>query len=945
MGSRNDSEAPLRIWGARQNNLKDIDVEIPSGSLTVVTGVSGSGKSSLVFDTLYAEGQRRYVESLSAYARQFLERLDKPLVREIEGLRPAIAIRQRNSSRNPRSTVGTVTEIYDYLRLLYARMGSIRCRRCGRDVRRDSAEDAVNRILELPEGTRLYLTFPFRDSLLDLGREGQEVELAQQLESCMKQGFQRFTREGEEGRPPTLQLPSYRPQSLEELAGLSVLVDRIAVHPDQEDRITDSVETCLTEGNGVLEVWVLEDDGIRKLRFSERLECQYCQIDYLDPEPRLFSFNNPYGACPTCQGFGNTMTIDPDLVIPDPRKTIDEQPIDPFTKPRYKRFQKRFEDWATRKGVRFDVPYRDLDPEIRKAIWEGDGAFAGVKGFFKYLERKKYKMHVRIFISRYRGYSSCPDCGGERLRPEALDVLVGGRRITEVTTWPISESSRFFNELEISDAEQKVADKLLREIRQRLGFLVQVGLDYLTLDRLTSTLSGGEMQRIQLSASLSSSLVGTLYVLDEPSIGLHPRDENRLIQILKRLRDLGNTIVVVEHDREMMEQADHVIDIGPGAGEHGGELVHQGDFESLLENGDSPTGNYLAGRQQIPTPTFRRSCEDRWMTLFGARQHNLKDITVRLPLGVMTCVTGVSGSGKSTLVQDVLYPALKKLKGEWKGSVGAYQDIDNEDLISEAVLVDQTPIGRTPRSNPATYTKAFDDIRKLFANTRESRSRGLTPGNFSFNIPGGRCETCQGSGTITVEMQFLADVELLCEECRGKRYQKKVLDVTYKGKNIADVLDMTVSQALRFFKQLAPLVRKLRVLEEVGLGYLRLGQSATTLSGGEAQRLKLASYLSAKTSRHPLFIFDEPTTGLHFDDISKLLRSFDRLLTKGATVLVIEHNLDVIRSADWIIDLGPEGGAEGGRIVAQGTPEDVAQAEDSHTARFLRKILSPQPAT
>ena len=938
-------EAPLRILGARQNNLKNIDVEIPSNQLTVVTGVSGSGKSSLVFDTLYAEGQRRYVESLSAYARQFLERLDKPLVREIEGIRPAIAIRQRNTSRNPRSTVGTVTEIYDYLRLLYARVGRIQCRSCERFVQKDSVDEVVSSLMELPQESRVYLTFPFQDSLLDLGRQQdgkrEKVSLEKLLESCLKQGFLRFIRSTQGPRPEIHPLPDDKPRSRKQLMESQVLVDRIVIRPDQADRLTDSIETCYAEGNGVAQAILLDQPGetTRLLRFTERLECQYCGIEYRRPEPRLFSFNNPYGACPTCQGFGNTMSIDPELAIPNSGKTLQEGAVDPFSKPRYVRNQERLEEFAIEEGIPLDVPYRELDEKTRRAIWEGKGGYPGVEGFFRRLERKKYKMHVRIFISRYRGYTRCPDCGGERLRKEALDVRIGDKRITQVTTWSIDRASQFFKELKMDDTEQQVALKLLREISQRLGFLVQVGLDYLSLDRLTSSLSGGEMQRIQLAASLSSSLVGTLYVLDEPSIGLHPRDQGRLISILKKLRDLGNTIVVVEHDRDMMEQADTVIDIGPGAGEQGGELVHSGNLKSLMRNEESLTGNYLAGRQKIPTPTFRRAPDGRFLTLHGAAQHNLKDLSVKIPLGLLVCVTGVSGSGKSTLVQDVLYAGLKKLKGEWKGSAGSYRSISGEEQISEVLLVDQTPIGRTPRSNPVTYTKSFDEIRKIFATLRESQAKGLTAGDFSFNIPGGRCDACQGSGNITVEMQFLADVDLVCEDCRGARYQNRLLEVRYKGKNIADVLQMTVNQALRHFKGHTSLVRKLRVLQQVGLGYLRLGQSATTLSGGEAQRLKLATYLSQKTSRHPLFIFDEPTTGLHFDDIHKLLRAFDRLLDKGATVLVIEHNLDVIRCADWILDLGPEGGEEGGRLVAEGPPEEVAQVEASYTGQFLRRAL------
>ncbi len=939
-------EGPLKILGARQNNLKNIDVEIPSNQLTVVTGVSGSGKSSLVFDTLYAEGQRRYVESLSAYARQFLERLDKPLVRDIEGLRPAIAIRQRNTARNPRSTVGTVTEIYDYLRLLFARVGRIQCRNCGRSVQRDTVDHVVEQLAALDEGTRLYLAFPFKGSLLDLNRpdasvaKGARITLEQTLDSCLKQGFLRFLKD-RPGKPPEiLQLPEYRPRTWKELSQLQVLVDRIRVRSGQSDRLTDSIETCYAEGNGVAHVILLDeaDEEKRLLRFTERLKCQYCDLEYVRPEPRLFSFNNPFGACPECQGFGKAMSIDPDLVIPDPRRSLADGAIDPFSKPRYIGYQEQLLEWAQGRGIDVNEPYANLDEDVRSAIWQGDERIPGVEGLFSYLDSKKYKMHVRIFIARYRGYTRCPLCAGERLRPEALDVYIGGERITAVTVWPVDQASRFFNDLELSESESVVAEKLLREIRQRLGFLVQVGLGYLTLDRETWTLSGGEMQRIQLSASLSSSLVGTLYVLDEPSIGLHPRDESRLIEILKRLRDLGNTIVVVEHDRDMMENADAIIDIGPGAGELGGELIHSGGLATLLENSQSLTGGYLSGRLRIPMPPTRRKPKGS-LVVEGASQHNLRDIDVSFPLGVMTCVTGVSGSGKSTLVQDVLFPALKKRAGGFKGAVGSFRRLRGEEQVQDICLVDQTPIGRTSRSNPATYTKCFDEIRKLFAATKQARVQGTQAGQFSFNLPGGRCETCQGSGVVTVEMQFLADVELVCEECKGLRFQQRILEIQYKGKNISDVLAMTVAEALRFYAANPTIQRKLKPLREVGLGYLRLGQSATTLSGGEAQRLKLASYLSQKTIGGTLFIFDEPTTGLHFDDIQKLLKAFQRLLDKSATVLVIEHNLDVIRCADWIIDLGPEGGIGGGELVAQGTPEEIAAVGESHTGRFLRRIL------
>ncbi len=942
MMKNSSSESAIQIWGARQNNLKDIDVTIEDGSLTVITGVSGSGKSSLAFDTLYAEGQRRYVESLSAYARQFLERIQKPLVRDIVGIRPAIAIRQKNTTRNPRSTVGTVTEVYDYLRLVYARVGTIVCRNCGREVKKDTIDDAVRQLTELGPGTRLHLCFPFAGSHLDLrGEDGRGgIPLAAILENLVKQGFQRLLSPDDWTRP--IQVGSNPPATLGELEVCRVLVDRVVVGPEVGERLADSLETCFAEGGGVAEVIPLREDRTGAgglIRFTDRFECQYCRIDYRAPEPALFSFNNPYGACPTCQGFGNTISLDPELVIPDDSKTILEGPVDPFTKPRYRRFQEKLESWARKNGVDLETAVGELPETVRKAIWRGDRSFPGVLGFFDYLETKKYKMHVRIFISRYRGYTRCPDCEGDRLCREARDVQLGGRRISQLTTLPISDARRFFSDLRLAGNRARVAERLLAEIGQRLDFLIKVGLEYLTLDRLTSTLSGGEMQRIHLAASLASSLVGALYVLDEPSVGLHPKDERRLIEILRDLRDLGNTIVVVEHEREMIESADRIIDMGPGAGERGGEVTHNGDLASLLVNPNSLTGRYLTEALKIPTPVFRRSCSGPALTIRGARQHNLRDLTVQIPLGLLVCVTGVSGSGKSTLVNRVLYAGLKRLRGEWKDDVGDFDAIDGWEIPGEILLVDQTPIGKTPRSNPVTYIKAFDDIRQIFASLRDAETRNLTAGSFSFNVPGGRCETCQGAGAVTVEMQFLADVELVCEDCKGARFQNRVLEVRYKGRNIADVLAMTVEEAFEFFKAHRPLRRKLKVLKDVGLGYARLGQSSTTLSGGEAQRIKLAAYLGKRTAKNPLFIFDEPTTGLHFDDIQKLLAAFNRLTSQGASLIVIEHNMDVVKCADWVIDLGPGGGAAGGRVVAAGPPEEVANSRVSHTANYLRQAL------
>ncbi len=700
----------IRLLGVQQNNLKDIDVEIPINQLTVVTGVSGSGKSSLVFDTLYAEGHRRYVESLSAYARQFLERINKPRVREISGISPAVAIRQKSTSRNPRSTVGTVTEIYDYLRLLYSRVGTILCRECGREVHRNTIDEVVDRLMSLPQGTRIYLTFPFKGSRLDLNSDSksqdQEIPLNLLVDNLLKQGFRRFVFTEKTKAPSVGELPGHQFHSLQELEQSQILLDRLVIRSNIRDRLVDSLELCYREGNSVALVHPLGEKDQEKpsptLRFTERFECQYCDISYLQPDPRLFSFNNPYGACPTCHGFGNTITLDPELIIPDPGKSLDQAPIEPFTKPRYRRYQKKLEAYAQQEKIPLDVPFEELPEKDRRKIWDGEGTYPGVKGFFHYLERKKYKMYLRIFVSRYRGYTLCPDCRGERLCAEARDVHVGEKRLGQLTALPICEIQAFFSQLSLSPEQTEIAEKIFREIHQRLKFLMEVGLEYLTLDRLTSSLSGGEMQRIHLAASLSSTLTGTLYVLDEPSIGLHARDETRLIEILKELRNLGNTIVVVEHEKEMMVAADHIIDMGPGAGEQGGEIIHTGNLSSLHANTNSLTGRYLTGKQKIPTPIFRRSNNGNILTIRGAHQHNLQNLTVDIPLGVLVCVTGVSGSGKSTLVQDCLYAGLRKLQGEWKNTVGEFESIEGADQLSETLLVDQSPIGRTARSNPVT---------------------------------------------------------------------------------------------------------------------------------------------------------------------------------------------------------------------------------------------------
>jgi excinuclease ABC subunit A len=943
-------EAAIQVRGARVHNLQNLDFEIPHNSLTVVTGVSGSGKSSLAFDTIYAEGQRRYIESLSAYARQFLERIEKPDVDEISGIAPAVAIRQKNSTRNPRSTVATATEIYDYLRLLYARIGRTCCTRCGAEVRRNSVDEIAEVVLSRPAGQRFYILYR-----LSLGAEPTGLRrkakpappnsdtIRLTLSDLQRRGFNRLYQAGRVFEFST-------PEALLDVdfgQPVFVLVDRLAVSPEARARLVDSIELCYREGSGeaILEFLPLDSSGkAERNTFNERFECKRCGAVYQEPEPRLFSFNSPYGACPRCQGFGNTIDFDLDLVVPDKSKTLAEGAIDPWTKPRYHNLQQQLRRYARAARIPLDVPFHRLTAAQRQRVLEGDPErdFPGVRGFFTWLERKKYKLHVRVFLSRYRGYATCPDCSGTRLRAEARAVRIAGRAITELCQMTVWQAREFFDALTLTPAEEQIVAKILEEVRQRLRYLDEVGLGYLTLDRLTSTLSGGEAQRIQLATSLGSQLVGALYVLDEPSIGLHPRDTHQLIAILERLRDLGNTILVVEHDPDTINAADYVLDLGPGAGENGGRIVFAGTRDQLLADTRSLTARYLNGELRIPLPALRRKPAGRFLRLFGARVHNLKDVDVTVPLGLLTVITGVSGSGKSTLVHDVLFQALRAKRAG--GNLKAYCDrVEGDAWVKEVILVDQSPIGRTPRSNPATYLKAFDAIRELFAATPEAEKRGYTASHFSFNIPGGRCDACQGDGTVTVEMQFLADVELVCEECRGARYKSGILEVRYRDRNIHEVLQLTVREALAFFSATPKVVARLTVLEEVGLGYLRLGQSATTLSGGEAQRLKLASHLNRQENAGVLFILDEPTTGLHFDDIQKLLAALRRLLDSGASLVVIEHNLEVVKSADWVIDLGPEGGDAGGWIVATGTPEQIARNAGSHTGKFLARVLS-QPA-
>ncbi|HTW81074.1 MAG TPA: excinuclease ABC subunit UvrA [Terracidiphilus sp.] len=973
------------IRGARTHNLKNISCEIPHGKLTVVSGVSGSGKSSLAFDTVYAEGQRRYVESLSAYARQFLERIEKPDVDEIDGLAPAIAIKQKNTTRNPRSTVATATEIYDYLRLLYARCGEVHCIHCDGLVKRDSVDEAADAILALGEGTRLNVLFPVAPAAAPNGEVGAKPEkaaaragksptkpaakskaaaltgealhiemLKARLSDLRAGGFNRLWQEGRIFEFST-------PESLIDLdfrAPIFVLLDRVVVSADNRPRIVDAIETSYREGGEAILEEAPRDEGAerRRLRFSGAYECTSCHKPGREPEPRLFSFNNPFGACPRCQGFGNTVDYDINLIIPDQGLSLNDGAIDPWNRPKYRPWFADLKRRAPELGIRLDLPWRDLPSEMQEIVLRGKGSFEGVWGFFAQMDRKKYKLHVRVMLSKYRGYAECPDCRGQRLRPEARAVRLGSKEtgaknICQAAALTIAQAKAFFNSLELSPMHAEIAGPVLEEVRQRLNFLDAVGLEYLTLDRLASTLSGGEAQRIQLATSLGSRLVGALYVLDEPSIGLHSRDTARLIHILEELRDLGNTILVVEHDSDILRAADHLLDLGPGAGEFGGKILADGILAEIEANPNSLTGRYLSGKIAIPVPSRRRTPGREKLSLRGARANNLRGLNVDIPLGLLVAITGVSGSGKSTLVHQVLYRAVARALGQADGGelAGSFTSLAGAERLNDVVLVDQTPIGRTPRSNPITYIKGFDLVRELFASQPDAKRLSLTPGHFSFNVPGGRCNTCEGDGTVTVEMQFLADVELPCEDCKGTRYQPRILEVQYKGKNIHEVLQMTVKEALRFFTGQTKLLEKLAVLDEIGLGYLRLGQSATTLSGGEAQRVKLAAHLAsvraananAKPSQasRVLYILDEPTTGLHFDDVSKLLTAFKKLIDGGGSLIVIEHNLDVIKSADWVIDLGPEGGDAGGQIVAQGPPEEIAQNLLSHTGKWLAREL------
>ncbi|HBA87358.1 MAG TPA: excinuclease ABC subunit UvrA [Geobacter sp.] len=937
------------IKGACEHNLKCIDVEIPRDRLVVITGISGSGKSTLAFDTIYAEGQRRYVESLSAYARQFLEQMEKPDVESIEGLSPAISIEQKTTSKNPRSTVGTVTEIYDYLRLLFARVGKPHCYNCGRIITSQTVSQMVDQISAFPQGAKLTLLSP-----IVRGRKG---EYRKELTQLRKDGFVRVVIDGD-----THDLSEEITLDKKKKHDIDIVVDRLVVKPGIEKRLADSLETALSHAEGIVKVALTADEerGVKEetLLFSESAACIECGISYPEMTPRMFSFNNPYGACPDCTGLGTRMYLDPDLVVPDPDLSLADGAIAPW--------EKRFSGWyqltleALSKAYSFDMhtPFKRLSKKAREVVMDGSGgeqvdfwwiddsgkrhnyrkAFEGVLNNLERRHRESESEQVREELEKYMDVMPCPSCNGARLKKEALFVLIGGRNIRQVTSLSIKDSLTFFHNLSLSEKEEDIARRILKEIRERLNFLVNVGLDYLSLDRASGTLSGGEGQRIRLATQIGSSLVGVLYILDEPSIGLHQRDNGRLLQTLRHLRDIGNTVLVVEHDEETIMEADWVIDMGPGAGVHGGEVVAEGTPAEIMANPHSLTGRYLSGALSIPVPAKRRK-GNRFLTIEGASENNLKDVSVDLPLGVMTCITGVSGSGKSTLVIDTLYKTLNQRLYKSREKAGAVRGIHGTDVLDKVINIDQSPIGRTPRSNPATYTRLFTEIREIFSQLPESKMRGYKPGRYSFNVKGGRCEACSGDGIIKIEMHFLPDVYVQCEVCKGARYNRETLEVRFKGRSIADILDMTVSQALLFLEHIPRIKTKLKTLEEVGLGYIKLGQSATTLSGGEAQRVKLAKELSKRATGRTIYILDEPTTGLHFADIAKLLEVLHKLVEAGNSIVVIEHNLDVIKTADWIIDLGPEGGDRGGEIIAAGTPEQVARVERSYTGQFLKKML------
>ncbi|MGA0789449.1 MAG: excinuclease ABC subunit UvrA [Ilumatobacteraceae bacterium] len=943
----------ISVRGAREHNLRNVNVEIPRDQLVVLTGLSGSGKSSLAFDTIYAEGQRRYVESLSSYARQFLGQMDKPDVDVIEGLSPAISIDQKSASRNPRSTVGTITEVYDYLRLLYARIGVQHCPDDGTRLQRQTPQQIVDRVLELPEGTRFQVLAP-----VVRGRKGEYETL---LEDLSGQGYVRARVDGE-----TVQIDEFLARE-EKLAryeqhDIEVVVDRLVLREGIERRLTDSLESALTLADGVAQIELVgAGDGgeDETLTFSQHLACPTCGASHPEPAPRNFSFNSPYGACETCDGLGTTFEVDPELVVPDTDLSVHDGAIAPWRSAHTQYFVRMLESVADANEIDLDIPWSSLPAKQQRILLHGTGGQLTVRYRNRYGRQRSYSTEYEGVIpwikrrheqadsdwtrEQFEGYMRevpCSACGGARLRPFTLAVTVNGKNISEVCEMSIRDSAEFLAGLELGERDRMIAERVTKEINARLGFLLDVGLDYLTLARSAGTLAGGEAQRIRLASHLGSGLVGPLYVLDEPSIGLHQRDNRRLIDTLTRLRDLGNTVLVVEHDEETIRESDWIVDIGPGAGEHGGQVVYSGPVAGLDAVADSVTGDYLSGRRSIPVPGERRPPKAERLVVRGAREHNLDDLTVEIPLGCFVAVTGVSGSGKSTLVRDILLPVLMQRIYKSKTPAGRHKRIDGIEHLDKVIDMDQSPIGRTPRSNPATYTGVFDHIRKLFATTNEAKVRGYLPGRFSFNVKGGRCEACSGDGTIKIEMHFLPDVYVPCEVCKGARYNRDTLDIEFKGRNIADVLDMPIAEAVEFFANQPPIARHLQTLMDVGLGYVRLGQSAPTLSGGEAQRVKLATELAKRSTGHTIYLLDEPTTGLHFEDVRRLLTVLSRLVDQGNTVLVIEHNLDVIKTADWLIDLGPEGGVGGGRLVAEGTPESVASVWASHTGRYLRQLLA-----
>jgi excinuclease ABC subunit A len=938
----------LVVRGAREHNLKNVDVVLPRDRLIVFTGLSGSGKSSLAFDTIYAEGQRRYVESLSAYARQFLGQMDKPDVDFIEGLSPAISIDQKSASRNPRSTVGTITEIYDYLRLLYARIGVPHCPNCGRLITRQTPQQIVDRVLQLPQGTRFQVLAP-----VVRGRKGEYHAL---LDELAGQGYTRARVDGElVDLPAKLDLERYEQHTIE------VVVDRLVRRAGIERRLTDSLETALKLAEGVAEVEIVANDGgeEEKLTFSEHLACTHCGLSFEELAPRNFSFNSPYGACEECDGLGTRFQVDPELVIADEDLSIDEGAIGPWSGFRGEYFKRVLIAVGDEYGFATSTPWKKLKAAAKKVVLYGArdkqvtvryknrygrqrSYTTRYEGVIPWVERRHTESEsdrVREVIEGYMRLVPCPECGGARLRPASLAVTIGEKNIFEVGELSIADAAAFFHTVELSERDRMIAERVFKEVLERLQFMLDVGLDYLSMNRASGTLAGGEAQRIRLASQIGSGLVGVLYVLDEPSIGLHQRDNQRLIETLMRLRNLGNTVIVVEHDEETIRVADHVVDIGPGAGEHGGEILVSGPLSAVLKNKQSITGQYLSGKKQIDVPQLRREAGENWIAIRGAREHNLKNIDVEIPLGCFVTVTGVSGSGKSSLVGDILHPALMQKIYRSREVPGRHKKLEGTDQLDKVINIDQSPIGRTPRSNPATYTGVFDKIRTLFASTQEAKIRGYQPGRFSFNVKGGRCEACQGDGTIKIEMHFLPDVYVPCEVCKGARYNRDTLDITFKNKSIADVLEMPAEEALEFFTNQPSIARQIQTLVDVGLGYVRLGQPAPTLSGGEAQRVKLSTELGKRATGRTIYILDEPTTGLHFEDVRRLLHVLQRLVDSGNTVLVIEHNLDVIKSADWIIDLGPEGGSGGGSVVAEGTPEHVAKVPESYTGKFLAPLL------